>query len=307
MVTPVCLRLGHCRRPPGDAQEGLPVRAHAQCDCAQGTCGRSFGCEWRLSAHGCGPGLSARLVPVHLCRVVTAPPVLWVSRTLGDRAHAGRTGPALCWSEAGGLSRPRVWSQGTSALTVAQVAPRCPSRISPQTRLRRCAQHLPPGLTPRPLVLPWPGGLCGMATGDHGGALGLLSAGGVLTAQGPVSPWPPWPRPPRASSRGKQSLQFRVCVLGRVWCHGPGTRGALTVGGCPQLGHGAIRGSTCSSCPRAQPRAPRDSLAHEGGPGDLTQGGLQGTDTPGEGRRPGMAGPGDLEVAAPWRRDRAGA
>lgn len=174
------------------------MRAHAQCDCAQGTCGRSFGCEWRLSAHGCGPGLSARLVPVHLCRVVTAPPVLWVSRTLGDRAHAGRTGPALCWSETGGLSRPRVWSQGTSALAVAQVAPRCPSRISPQTRLRRCAQHLPPGLTPRPLVLPWPGGLCGMATGDHGGALGLLSAVGVLTAQGPVSPWPPWPRPPQS-------------------------------------------------------------------------------------------------------------
>lgn len=125
MVTPVCLRLGHCRRPPGDAQKGLPVRAHAQCDCAQGTCGRSFGCEWRLSAHGCGPGLSARLVPVHLCRVVTAPPVLWVSRTLGDRAHAGRTGPALCWSETGGLSRPRVWSQGS--LVSGDVGPYCRS------------------------------------------------------------------------------------------------------------------------------------------------------------------------------------
>lgn len=174
---------------------------------------------------------------------VTAPPVVWVSRTLGDRVLLERDrGPQPPQSLVSGSVGPQCRSG----------APLCPSRISlpdpPSSVPPGPQQHLPPGSW-RDCLMPWPlaWGLCGMATGDHGGTLGLLSAVGVLMAQGLCLPLVPVPTAhPRVSSGGKRSLWFRVCVLGRVWYHGPGTRGALTVESCPRLGHGDIRGSTCS-------------------------------------------------------------
>lgn len=166
----------------------------AQRDCAQGTCGRSFGCRWRLGAHGCGPAVSACLMPVHLCGSSDR-------STCGLREQdAGGQGARWLHGASAGLERDRG-PQPLQSLVSGNTGPYCRSGCptAPHALAPDPQQHLPPGrwrgcLTPWPLVLPWPGGFCRTATGDHGGTLGLFSAVGVLTAQGLCLPLPPVPK-----------------------------------------------------------------------------------------------------------------
>lgn len=235
-------------------------------------------------------------MPVHLCGSSDRS-----TCGLGEQ-DAGGQGARWLHGASAGLE----WDRGPQppqSLVSGNTGPYCRSGrpTAPHAPAPDPQQYLPPGrwrgcLTPWPLVLPWPGGLCRTATGDHGGTLGLFSAVGVLTTQGLCLPLPPCPRQcPAEGSRasGLESVSWDES-------------GAMEGPDCGELPLVGSRGHTWVHM-QLMPMGSTSGTQRqpEGGPGDLSRGGVQGTDMPGEGRWLSMAG--TREVAEHWCHDRAGA